>query len=403
MQTLRNLTRRKLRSGLTVSGIVIGILALTTMGALATNFNEMVGGGASFYGDHVMVKDAHDTGSVMANGVVPLARVAQVESVAGVAAAFPEILVLANPSSVAVINLSFPDYIASRDPRESTYQTGPATLHRGRDLTPGSRGEVVLGASFASEFKKQVGDTIDLPVRPAEPPHGFVNHRLTVVGILATTRTLPDTGAFVSLSDAQTMLRDTLPAAIRDQVDQSHLANSINAYGPKGTTIADLDQLAMRITNQVNGVKAAKPSEQVAAFKSGGAVLSSITTVAALLAVIIGGLSVFNTMVIAVGERVREIGLKKALGAANAVVLREVLVEAGTIGFLGGGVGFVLGAAAASLINLALPQSQPSLFLITPGLAALAIGLATGLGTAAGLLPALQAARLDPVTALRAL
>lgn len=403
MQTLRNLARRKLRSGLTVSGIVIGILALTTMGALATNFNEMVGGGASFYGDHVMVKDAGDTGSVMAFGVVPLAKVAQVESVSGVAAAFPEILVLANPSSVAVINLSFPDYIASRDPRESAYQATTSTVRSGRDLTPGSRGEVVLGSAFAAEFKKRVGDTIDLPVRPAEPPPGFVNHRLTVVGILATTRTLPDTGAFVSLSDAQMLLRDTLPAAIRGQVDPGQLANSINAYGPRGTSIADLDQLATRITSQVDGVKAGKPSEQVAAFKSGGAVLSSITTVAALLAVIIGGLSVFNTMVMAVGERVREIGLKKALGASNATVLREVLVEAGLIGLLGGGVGFLLGAGLAYLINLALPPSQPSLFLVTPGLALLAIGLATGLGTAAGLLPALRAARLDPVTALRAL
>lgn len=403
MQTVRNLTRRKLRGGLTVSGIVIGILALTTMGALASNFNEMVGGGASFYGDHVMVKDASDSGGIMANGVVPLSKVAQVESVDGVAAAFPEILFLANRSSVAVINLSFPDYISSRDPRESAYQATRASLRTGHDLTPGSRGEVVLGATFASEFKKQVGDTIDLPVRPAEPPPGFVNHRLTVVGILATTRTLPDSGAFVGLRDAQMMLWDTMPAAIRGQVDQTQLANSINAYGPKGTAIAALDQLAARITNEVAGVKAGKPSEQVAAFKSGGAVLSSIDTVAALLAVIIGGLSVFNTMVMAVGERVREIGLKKALGATNTVVLREVLVEAGLIGFLGGAIGFLLGAAVALLINLALPPSQPSLFLVTPGLALIAIGLATGLGTTAGLLPALRAARLDPVTALRAL
>lgn len=403
MLTVRNLTRRKLRSALTISGIVIGILALTTMGALADNFNQMVGGGAAFYGDHVIVKDAGDSGNLLPMGVVPVSRVAEVNEVSGVGAAFPEIVLLAKPGAVQVINLSFPDYIAARNPRENAYVAVRTALSAGRDLTPASRSEVVLGAAIATEFGMRVGDTIDLPVRPADAPHGFVSHRLTVVGILDATRTVPDTGAFVSLDDAQAMLRESLPEAIRDQVHGTQLANSINAYALAGTSPAELDRLASRITDQVAGVKAVKPSDQVAAFKSGGAVLSSITTVAALLAVVIGGLSVFNTMATAVGERVREIGLKKALGARNIVVLGEVMAESALIGLLGGCVGFLLGAGAAVLINAALPPSQPSLFLVTPGLGLLAIGLATGLGAAAGLVPALRAARLDPVTALRAL
>ena len=69
---------------------------------------------------------------------------------------------------------------------------------------------------------------------------------------------------------------------------------------------------------------------------------------------------------------------------------------------LGGVVGFGLGYAVTTLINANLPASQGDLFLVTPQLAAICIGFAVALGTVAGIIPALRAARLDPVTALRA-
>ncbi|HSS94766.1 MAG TPA: ABC transporter permease [Candidatus Dormibacteraeota bacterium] len=399
MSIFRNLTRRKLRSSLTISGIVIGIVALTTMGAMANNFNALLNGGVTYYGDHVTVNDSSAGSSLLSSGVLPTSKIAEIQRVTGVAAAFPEITILAQPGKVQVVSFGLPDLIAASTPNEARYASEQSRLASGRNLTSNSTGEVVLGSSMAAEFGKKLGDTIDLPVRPADATSDFVSHTYKVVGILAPTKTMPDTTAFVSLTDAQTLLKDSLPASLRGSVDATQVANSVSVYGTPGS---NLDQLAGRINDQVAGVKAVKPSDQVAAFKSGGAIFTAITTGAALLALIIGGLSVLNTMIMAISERVREIGLKKAIGASTFRVMREVVVEATLIGFVGGAIGFGLGAGVALLLNALTPASQPVLFLVTPGLAAVSLGFATLLGAVAGVIPAFRAARLDPVTALRA-
>ncbi|TMD93684.1 MAG: FtsX-like permease family protein [Chloroflexi bacterium] len=104
----------------------------------------------------------------------------------------------------------------------------------------------------------------------------------------------------------------------------------------------------------------------------------------------------------AVAERVREIGLKKAVGATTTNVMREFLIEATLIGLIGGLLGYGLGVLVVAIRNVFFPAADGStLFLITPALTALAIGFATVLGAVAGVLPAWRAARLDPVIALR--
>jgi putative ABC transport system permease protein len=103
----------------------------------------------------------------------------------------------------------------------------------------------------------------------------------------------------------------------------------------------------------------------------------------------------------AVTERVREIGLKKAVGARLGHLLREFLLEAVVIGAIGGGIGVFLGWGLTSLINLATDSQNLSLFLVTGRLVVVALLFSIGLGAVAGLIPALRAARLDPVRALR--
>ena len=396
MEIIRNLGRRKLRSILTISGIVIGIFALTTMGAMAEHFNALLDGGVKYFGSSIQV-GAPDG---QQGSLLPLSKVDEVKKVDGVAAAFPGYGFSAKPGEVATVSFNVPDQIVAGDPAEDRYSVLKISAAQGQK-SPGAREEVVLGSSIANEFKKNVGATIDLPVRPRDAKPDFVNHTFKVVGILNPTRTAPDNFAYITLADGQMLLKESLPTAIRDRVDVSTITMSITAYGQPGTSLSELDRIADRINKQVSGVKALKPSDLVNSFKSGGAVFTAITTGAAVLALVVGGLSVVNTMIMAVTERFREIGLKKAVGAHTIHILREYLAEAVLIGFLGGAIGYLLGLGLTTLLNTLGKGSNFELFLITPGLTVLALGFAVALGALAGVIPALRAARLDPVTALR--
>ena len=397
MEIIRNLARRKLRSTLTISGIVIGIFALTTMGAMAEHFNALIDGGVKYFGSSIQV-GAPDG---QQGALLPLSKVDEVKKVNGVQAAFPGYGFAAKPGAVTTVSFNIPDQIVASDPAEENYSALKTTVARGRRVEANARGEVLLGSSMANEFKKNVGDTLDLPVRPPDARPDFANHRFTVVGILDPTRTAPDNFAYISLPDGQMLLKDSLPAAIRDRVDVSTITMSIAAYAQPGTPLSELDRIADRINQQVTGVKATRPSDLVNSFKSGGAVFTAITTGAAVLALVIGGLSVVNTMIMAVTERVREIGLKKAVGAHTFHVMREYLAEAVLIGFLGGAIGYLAGLGLTTLLNTLGKGSNLELFLVTPTLTILAIGFAVALGALAGVIPALRAARMDPVTALR--
>jgi putative ABC transport system permease protein len=394
-EIFRNLMRRKVRSGLTISGIVIGIFALTTMGALAEHFNSLLSVGVQYSGTSIGVKPPAE----QANGLLPLSTGDELRRVPGVAAVYPMYQVSADPSNQG-ISLGAPPIVTNEQRGVSAYGMPATTFAAGHDID--GSGEVILGSSMATSYGEHVGDTFDLPVAPKHPRPDFVNHRFTVVGVLAKTGTPLDGFASVGDADARMLLADTLPPSMRSAIDVSTLAQGFAVYAPKGTSLAQLDAIAQRIDDTVPGVQAPKPSDQVAMFESASTTFTAVFTGAAVLALVIGGLSVVNTMIMAVSERVREIGLKKAVGAHTGQVMRDYLLEAAVIGAIGGLAGYALGLGLTSVVKAAGGDSL-DIFLVTPRLSAIAIGFAVVLATLAGILPALRAARLDPVTALRSL
>src|SRR5690349_12635731 len=144
-ETIRNVRRRKLRSFLTISGIVIGIVALTTLGALANNFNALLDGGAKYYAGYVPVGDANSNG-VTTSGVLPLSKAAEIAAVPGVARVFPSITVQAKPGALQVVSLGLPDYISSYDPAENSYSALRTSFASGKALDPNASGQIVLGS-----------------------------------------------------------------------------------------------------------------------------------------------------------------------------------------------------------------------------------------------------------------
>jgi putative ABC transport system permease protein len=106
-------------------------------------------------------------------------------------------------------------------------------------------------------------------------------------------------------------------------------------------------------------------------------------------------------MAMSVAERTREIGIKRAIGGSRRRIIRELVLEAGLIGLIGGLIGLALGAVVVVVANELGRDSGTILFDLTVGTAVFAIAFSTILGIIAGIIPAWHAARLDPVEALR--
>ena len=118
----------------------------------------------------------------------------------------------------------------------------------------------------------------------------------------------------------------------------------------------------------------------------------------ASISLVVGGIVIMNIMLVSVTERTREIGVRKALGAKQRDVLLQFLIESGTMALLGGGIGVMIGVGVGKLITLVVgfPTSVPVWAIF------LGLFLAGGVGIFFGVYPASKAAKLDPVVALRA-
>src|SRR5439155_993079 len=119
-----------------------------------------------------------------AANLLPMSKIDEIKKVGGVEAAFPGYQFAAKPGGAIVVSFGIPDTIVAGDPDENNYSALKVTYAQGRPASASSHGEVALGSTIAHEFNKKVGDTIDLPVRPADAKPDFVNHSFTVVGVL---------------------------------------------------------------------------------------------------------------------------------------------------------------------------------------------------------------------------
>jgi len=116
------------------------------------------------------------------------------------------------------------------------------------------------------------------------------------------------------------------------------------------------------------------------------------------ISLVVGGIVIMNIMLVSVTERTHEIGIRKALGARHDDIMQQVLIEAVLLAMIGGGVGVAIGAIVTAILGRVFELSLH----ITLGYVALALGVSTVVGIASGWYPASRAAKLDPVVALRA-
>jgi putative ABC transport system permease protein len=386
---MRDLGRRKLRTTLTILGITIGIWALVVFGSMANKINALVEGGSTYYEGKVSVSDG--SGSAGGFAVVPmsLATADEIRAIDGVAVVMPDVTMLMDAEG-ASMSMSIPPMIAgSVAGADEGRETFPLNYAQGRALTIEDEGSnvTVLGADLARQYDVGVGDTF--AIRDVE---------FEVVGILEPTLTAPDQTAMVPLQAGQELFVASLPPMIREGIDPSSIATTLTVFPAEGV---DPEVVADRIEAQVTGVTTMTGKDFDEQIGSATAIFNAILIGIALISLVVGGLSVVNTMAMSIAERTREIGIKRAIGGSRRRIVRELVTEAGLIGFIGGATGLALGAVVIVLANEAGRSSGNVLFELTTGTAVTAILFSTILGAIAGFLPAIHAARLDPVAALR--
>jgi putative ABC transport system permease protein len=386
MRLVRDLGRRKLRTGLTITGIAIGIMALVVFGSMANKMNALIGGGSKYYAD----KDIVSIGSMFSGNFQPLSLsdVDKIAKVDGVAATTPGIEMMLDSSTTATMGT--PEMIGGYVPGgDKGLETFKMSVSSGRELTASDSGKLtVLGCDLARKLNAQVGGTVTLR-----------GEQFTVVGILAPTLTAPDKEAIVPLDAAQQLFVKTLPPLIQSKLNASDIVTSITVYPEPGVSAETLKSRLETALGSDYTVMDGKDFD--AKLGSISTIFSLVLTGVAMLSLLVGGLSTVNTMAMAVAERTREIGIKRAIGASRWRIRREIVFEASAIGLISGLIGLAIGAATTMLFNDLGRESGNVLFDLTLGTAATALVFATVLGGIAGFVPAWHASRLDPVTALR--
>jgi putative ABC transport system permease protein len=388
MRLLRQLTRRKLRTTLTILGITIGIWALVVFSSMANKINSLVAGGSEYFAGKILVTDASSIGFGVGTAPMNIDVADQIAALDGVAAAVPQVQTIRDPEAASGFGAA-ETILGSVAGADKGLETFPIRLVQGRLATAADEGSnvVVLGSDLARKEKAVIGDTIDLR-----------GERFTVIGILEPTLTAPDTTASVPLAAAQKLLWAGLPPSIRNALKPEELVSQVVVYPAAGVDEADLAARIEAAVDNVGTLTGAEFDEQVG---SATAIFNAIIIGVAVISLVVGGLSVINTMAMSVAERTREIGIKRAIGGSRRRIVRELVTEAAVIGFIGGVLGLLLGAAVVVIANEAGRDSGTILFDLTPGTAIFAVAFSTILGMIAGVVPAWSAARLDPVAALR--
>jgi putative ABC transport system permease protein len=393
---LRSLLGHRLRSVLTTLGILFGVAAVISVVGIGQASSDSVTARISSLGTNQLTISP---GSTFAGGVFGgggSANTLTMDDVAGlqdhenapdVAAVAPvtqgrESLVSAASNWSTTVSGSTPDWLLA-----SSRTVASGTFISAADVATQAQ-VIVLGATTASNLGAGVGDLITVKQIPFQ-----------VIGILNTAGAAgfgtQDDLAVVPITTAQGELVGGVGSVQRIMLSATSQSTIGSAYIEANQVllqthhITDASQADYSITTSTQVLSTASAVTQT---------LTILLASVAAISLLVGGIGVMNIMLVSVTERTAEIGLRKALGATPGDLFRQFVIEAGVLTAVGGLLGVATGLAAGYIV----PRAANIAVTITPLPVLVAVAVAVAVGLVFGVYPALRAARLAPIEALRA-
>jgi putative ABC transport system permease protein len=406
LESLRSATRalraNKLRSGLTVLGIVVGVGAVVCMLSVGAGAQAEVSEKIRTLGANLLLilPGAQNSGGArLESGTQPTLTEEDAAAIrrelVDVQVAAPLLshtmpLVAANRNWVTLVAGINADYLVARE-----WQIANGRSFTSDEIASGTK-VAVVGSLIVEELfngRAGVGETFRIGNVP-----------FTVIGVLdkkgsgAAGRSQDDV-VFIPLSAAKSRVLGAVRGATREALDfiSIKVSDATAMSEVEGEIEALLRQRHRIRSDAPSDFRIENPADVLLARGAAVRLLSSLLTAVAAVSLVVGGISIMNIMLVSVTERTREIGLRMAVGASRRDIRLQFLVEALILALMGGLVGATLGAASA--VAIAWKAGWP--ILISPWAIILACGFAGFIGISFGLYPAYRASQLDPITALR--
>ena len=393
---LRSLLGHRLRSVLTTLGILFGVAAVISTVGIGQASSDSVTARISSLGTNLLTISPGSTvsagvfgGGGSANtltmadvsGLADHQNAPDIQAVAPVVQGRESIIDASNNWSTTVSG-STPDWLVA-----NARTMGTGIFISASDVSKRAQ-VIILGATTASNLGAAVGDLVTVKGIPFQ-----------VIGILASSGSQgfgnADDLAVVPLTTAQDELVGGAGSVQR-------ILLSATGNSTIGSAYLEADQVLLQTHHITNASQADfSITSQTQVLSTAQAVTQTLTILLASVAAIsllVGGIGVMNIMLVSVTERTSEIGLRKALGATPGDLFRQFVIEAGVLTAVGGLLGVGTGLAAGYIV----PRTANIAVHITPLPVLVAVGVAVAVGLVFGVYPALRAARLAPIEALRA-